>query len=246
MNDPTHVLNVPQPTRATPFGPGDRSLPNPARIQQQIATVRQDLQVARAELNRMRNGNSEPRPVTRADGFWPYLLIRSYPGDVGQRPQHPGDLPYQGMVSPDIVVTAVGATPDTRVSDRNDMAAVSAQGEHWMTSGTRYDLWVHVWNLGRCGATGVRVRIRQFQPMPPDMPGPQHTFLGGIGVHLAERTHSVVKVATIAAPTLWNVEQPLLLVATADCFSDPASGDLSPGADRHTALRDIFIDVGPT
>ncbi|HZX55526.1 MAG TPA: hypothetical protein VFE86_12645, partial [Ilumatobacteraceae bacterium] len=106
-----------------------------------------------------------------------------------------------------------------------------------------------VWNLGQGQASGVRVRVRQFQPMPPDVPGPQETFLGGtavnLGDRLSDRSHRVVKVATFTAPEVWNIEQPLHLVATADCISDPASGDLSPGADRHSARRDIYVTMLP-
>jgi len=241
------------PPAVPPFGPDDGSVLDPAKIteiQQQATATRMALRDVRDNLLRRRYGNSEPRPFTRMDGQWPFLLIRTYAGDVGHRPEDPAGLPYQGRKSPDIVVTAAGPADEPRiVDDRDRIAELAARDQYILTSGVTYDLWIHVWNLGRGQASGVRLRVRQFQPMPPDVPGPQETFLGGtaldLGDRLSERAHRVVKAATITAPAVWNIELPLLLVATIDCLSDPASGDLSPGADRHTAQRAIHTTFVP-
>src|SRR5205823_14898490 len=101
--------------------------------------------------------NQDPpvREVTRADGQWPFLLIRTYPGDAGQRPA-PAEV--QPLQSPDVIVTAAGPADEPRIVDRSGIAALKAREVAKPRRGQALDVWVHVWNLGRSQATGVRVR----------------------------------------------------------------------------------------
>ena len=76
-----------------PFLPTDTSVLNIKRIEQQVAKRRQALLHAQTELTKLRYGpgpdNTPPpiRDVTRADGQWPFLLVRSVVGDTGARRQ---------------------------------------------------------------------------------------------------------------------------------------------------------------
>jgi hypothetical protein len=216
-----------------------------AEIQQQATATRTALHGVRDNLLRLRYGNSEPREFTRMDGPWPFLLIRTYPGDVGSRPVQAADVPaaYSGMrKSPDIIVTQAGPADEPRIID--DRPGLNALKARELTTslwpGSAYDVWVHVWNLGQNQVSGVRVRVRldhiNFKNVHAG------GFLGGttldLGDRLSEQAHRAVKVATFRPPFL-GIEYTMLLIATADCVSDPASRDMSPGADRHSAHHEM-------
>lgn len=230
------------PPPVSPFGPGDDSVLDTAKIQQQATATRTALRGVQDNLLRRRYGNSEPREFTRMDGPWPFLLIRTYPGDVGSRPVQAADVPptYSGMKkSPDIIVTQAGPAEPRIIDDR---AGLSALKERELTAdlgpGRAYDVWVHVWNLGRNQVSGVRVRVRLDHIVFKNVRA--GGFLGGttldLGDRLSEQAHRAVKVATFQPPFLGiSIAYTMLLIATANCVSDPASGDLSPGADRHSA-----------
>ncbi len=68
---------------------------------------------------------------------------------------------------------------------------------------------------------------------------PSGTYVGGTLIDLGDRlsptAHRVVKAATFTGGVDGD-PQPML-VATAECLSDVASGDLGAGMDRHTAHR---------
>src|SRR3954466_5716917 len=81
---------LPRPIPWTPFGPGDNTpTPEPGDVEARRAKTRAVLEKAQLELTRMRHGpgpdNTPPRVVetTRADGLWPFLLLRYAPGDAG-------------------------------------------------------------------------------------------------------------------------------------------------------------------
>jgi hypothetical protein len=233
---------------------------DPARIQQlqqRVAKTRAALRKAQTALTRLRYGpgpdNTDPpiREITRADGQWPFLLIRSYMGDVGQRPiPNPGRRHW--TLSPDIIITPAGPANEPRIVDRSGIDALGAR-DLWRVGlqlGVAYDVWVHVWNLGQTQASGVRVRVRTYRARstPAEVEVPE-VFLGGtaldLGDRLSEEAHRVVKATTFTATeAVWNIAAPgLVLAATADCISDPASGDLSQGGDRHSAHRGIFANL---
>jgi hypothetical protein len=236
----------------SPFGPGDTASPDTADIVSRATKTMEGLRAAQVTLTGMRHG---PGPdgtppvveeVSRADGLWPYLLIRTYPGDVGKRPIGLGEEPpgYFGWVSsPDVIVTNAGPAGEPRIVGRGAIDALKAREVGMLTPGFPYDVWVHVWNLGQLQATGVRVRVR-LRPTnefwPNDWPEPAERFLGGttldLGDRLSETAHLVIKAATFTPDDLDSYYL-ALIVATAECPSDVASGDLSRGADRHSAHR---------
>jgi hypothetical protein len=237
------------PPPAPPFGPDDHSVLDPAtiaEIQQQATATRTALRGVRDNLLRRRYGNAEPREFTRMDGPWPFLLIRTYPGDVGSRPVQAAGVPpaYSGMrKSPDIIVTPPGPADAPRIiEDRPGLNALKTRELTLLWPGSAYDVWVHVWNLGQNQVSGVRVRVRLDHIVFKDVRA--GGFLGGtaldLGDRLSERAHCAVKVATVSPPFL-PIEYTTMLIATADCVSDPASGDLSPGADRHSAHHEIRV-----
>jgi hypothetical protein len=230
----------------TPFGPGDNATPDVAAIEGRAAGIRAQLEKVQRELTGMRYGpgpdGTPPvvREVTRADGLWPFLVIRTYPGDMGKRPFAPSDTvaPYSTPVnSPDVILTPLGPSGEPVVVGRSGMAAVKGRELHSALVGMACDLWVHVWNLGRFQATGVRVRA-YVEPSPYHYPPQDPWFAGGTTIDLSDRerdpAHLMVKVGTFLfyGPTTrpW-----MMVTATAECLTDPATGDRSPGADRHCA-----------
>lgn len=71
-------------------------------------------------------------------------------------------------------------------------------------------------------------------------------FLGGttfdLGDRLSGRAHRMIKVASFTAPAgPLSDDYNATLIATADTLSDPSSGDLSLGADRHTAHLAVIV-----
>ncbi len=236
------------PSPAIPFTAGDASVLDPARVHREASKTLDGLRRAQLELSRLRYGagpdgtDPQVRETTRIDGQWPFLLIRTYAGDVGRRPVQSGDgdAAYFGaMSSPDIIVTEAGLANEARLVDRAGIEALKAREVRTLQQGTAYDVWVHVWNLGRSQVSGVRVRVRTrpSELLGPENQSPPETFLGGttvdLGERLSERAHCVVKAATYTPPVLVD-DSETLLVATTDTLTDPASDDLSPGADRHT------------
>ena len=245
---------VPPPVPWTPFGPGDNAAPDVNAIVDGATKIRERLQAAQLKLTEMRYGpgpdNTPPqvREVTRADGLWPYLLIRSYPGDIGKRPVQPGDSPpgYEGLsLSPDVIVTPAAPAGGPTVVDRDGIAAVQGRGLAGLMLNTAYDVWVHVWNLGRFQATGVRVRVRgRYGPLfqGPGDPQPTLRFLGvtqlDLGDRLSATAHRLAKAATFTT----GDEGYEFIIATAECLADAATGDLEMGMDRHSAHR--FFKTG--
>jgi len=243
------------PAPPTPFGPGDASVLDPDQVRLRSEKTREALRAARVELTRLRYGpgpdgaDPAPREITRADGQWPFLLIRSYPGDVGRRPVPDADVPadFAGAKnSPDIIVTPTGPAGEPGIVDRPGLEALKARELTTLAPGTAYDIWVHVWNLGQNQVTGIRVRVRLDRIVFKAI----HAggYLGGAALDLGDRlsgqAHRAVKAATFIPPFL-GIRYRMLLIATADCLSDPASGDLSPGADRHTAHHQLEAIAPP-
>lgn len=227
-----------RPIRWSPFGPGDTAQPDVDAIVSRATKTLDSLRRAQLELTRMRKGpgpdGSDPvvEEVSRADGLWPYLLIRWDVGDVGVRPLDPSvraDMEGGDFWSPDILIMQAGPPNEPVIVDRPGIPAMYARHELTATWGVPYDLWVHVWNLGAGPATGVRVRA--FLPEVD-------RFLGGrqldLGDRLSDTCHRLLKVATYTPGTsgesTWS---PVVIVA--ECLADPASGDRAPGMDRHCA-----------
>jgi hypothetical protein len=246
--DPGGVVGpdpVPTPS-STPFGPGDTSAPDVRRILQSAAKTRERLRRAQLALTRMKDGpgpdgtDPETRPVTRADGQWPFLLIRSQQGDTGERPLGPGTIAAINLGahdSPDIMFTPAAPATQPPVVDRVGYPALKARLTFVLEFGMTYDVWVHVWNLGQTRATGVRVRVYLDTPL---------MYLGGayldLGDRLSDSAHLIVKAATYTAGAAGEDSFPMIY-AVAECITDPASGDRSPGMDRHSGHRRITVSI---
>ena len=243
----------PRPPRIpwTPFGPGDNATPDVAAIEARAAGIRAELEKVQVELTGMRYGpgpdGTPPvvQEVSRADGLWPFLLIRTYPGDIGVRPVDAVtiDRPYSSLIdSPDVVVTMEGPAGEPTVVGRSEIPAIKARALHDLIFGWRCDIWAHVWNLGHFQATGVRVRARYI--VGQDTPGLLNTpyrFLGGVGIDLGDRTsgtaHAMVKVATFTVQDFGVGYYYAVFSVTAECLTDPAEEVVwnGWGADRHSA-----------
>ena len=233
-----------QPPPWTPFGPGDNATPDVNKIVQDAEAAIAELRAAQVKLTRMRDGpgpdDTDPPvgEVSRADGQWPFLLIRHAHGDTGTRPLEGGTIAaidYGEHDSPDIMFTSHRAPTDPEVIGRDGWPALRSELAYMLESGFPYDVWVHVWNLGQTPATGVRVRVWLETPS---------VFLGGrhldLGDRLSDRAHLIVKAASYTPGSFGEPMFPMVL-ATAECISDVASGDRSPGMDRHTGHRRIQI-----
>jgi hypothetical protein len=176
------------------------------------------------------------RKYLRNDSFWPYLIIRAAPGDHGVRPLWP---PTPSWESPDILLM-----PGDSVGpfDRSQLVAQP-------TAGKRYRVFVHVWNLGRFPAIGVRVQAWWtkpgfFNPDPNISALYTPTLIGGTFVNLGDRTQpDCHRIIEIGAP--WTVEPDQegheCLLAVADCFGDPWNGRLDANHDRHVGQRNLTI-----
>jgi hypothetical protein len=232
---------------STPFGPGDQTnLDNIKKITDEAKQLKSRLESEQAKLEKIRYGhvlnhgdgpNTKPFPVSsddglsRADSLLPFLLIRSFCGDIGARPVQPALT----SSSPDIFM-AIPYSPGYQptVLGRDDMADfMSQQVPRIFWVGGTYDIWVHVWNLGRAPAHGVRVKAWAAG-----------AFVGGSVVDLGDRTsstsHLVVKVGSWV-PGFHS--DPVEIRATTECISDPAAAVRDGSKDRHTAHRFVMIKL---
>ncbi len=238
----------PRPVPWSPFGPGDTASPDSSAVAARAAAVKSELEKVRMQLTGMRHGpgpdGTPPvvRELSRTEGLWPYLVIRHGPGDTGARPLGPRtiyDIENHDHDSPDIIVTRASPGGPTEVGrDGIDALMASAVGMSGSLSIRKgpypIDIWVHVWNLGRGAATGARIRVYD---------GVQGAYLGGRQVNLAERgregCHRLVKVGS-ATETEHSYGY-RLVTAVVECISDTASGDRTPGMDRHCGHRVLLV-----
>lgn len=242
---PPFPLRPPRPLPAPiPFGPGDHANPDPDEITKAARDLQARLEAERARLWKLRGDGERPagpaadsrhqdgRPPergadSRADGLWPFLLIRSFRGDFGARP-----ATVNKKASPDIILTQQNPAYQTTVVGQNGIADFRAQNKipNVVFRNWTYDVWVHVWNLGRAPAHGVRVRAWV-----------EGSFIGGRELDLGDRTsstsHLLVKVGT------WQPQATQEILATAECMSDVAKARPAsdPGKDRHTAARVVWV-----
>jgi hypothetical protein len=231
--------------------------------------LRARLEGLREKFEKMRrDGAPEPPPddpdhpdpvttPTRAQELVPFLLIRTYPGDIGARPIVDVGL-SQKYPNPDIHLAlplAAGSPPEPTVRDRADFLDSSFTGriQKFPTENTTYDVWVHVWNLGNAPAYGVRVRAWVQRGMNP----PPGDYLGGQRLDLGDRTsptaHRVVKVGQLPISDRESTN----VWATAESITDVSLGttedalmsmkdwglEIDPYKDRHTSFRNVW-DAG--
>jgi hypothetical protein len=258
--DPNRPPGRRRPVRGPwePFGPTDLTQLDAAKAQTAAEKLKVRIEKARLELEKYRRGPDRPAPphfpgapdvppdttpphapypVRRADALVPFLLIRSYVGDVGARPFGPE---VWNNTSPDIVVTEplpAGAPPEPQVRDRAGFLdpGFAARILQRLPAGPTVDVWVHAWNLGRAPAFGVRVRARAFgsgNNIPMDW------FLGGRRVDLGPRDSETSHLLVRIGP--WDTPNGAMagIIATAECITDVMTGS-GPYIyqDRHWASK---------
>jgi len=177
----------------------------------------------------------------KRDRLWfPHLLIRSHAGDRGERPVWPSTPSW---LSPDILLFPTAQVPPGGPVDLS-RAVVSP------TVGVTYTVGVHIWNLGRFPAHGIRVKVWWVEPgFFSGVPDPRYNphFLGGVWAELGDResghAHGIVLL-----PDTWTIQDTGLLhqclLATLECATDPWTGALDANHDRHVGQRNLSL-IGP-
>lgn len=244
----------------TPFGPGDHVPLDETSVVAAAEALRSELIRTRDRLERLRRGGAPPddreppRPFTgrRSNLLLPYLLIRTRVGDNGARPIDQTQFPTEYHQSPDILLTTQNPN-DPPVVGRGDFdTKLRGRIVGVLDWTARYDVWVHVWNLGHAPAYGVRVRAWTGGNGRP----PRSVYLGGRQLDLGDRnsttSHLVVKVGS------WGITGGITdgghIVATAESIADTCNGSHDWSQDRHTATRDTWairlpplpVDTVPT
>jgi hypothetical protein len=247
-----------RPPPWTPFGPGDTVPLDAGKVQAEAQKLHDKVVQVREKLDRVRRGLDPDGPegpddryrlpvhTKRSEQLLPFLVIRTYPGDFGARPIDPTKSPT-AYRSPDILTVtplpAGASEPDVRGRDQFDAAFQARIVDHPQEN-NQYDIWVHVWNLGRAPAYGVRVRAWAEDETPPG------DFIGGRRIDLGDRnspdSHRAVKVGSLLLTRrysgLWANAECLLDVSSGTTFEAltspsfvPGQRDEDPFKDRHTA-----------
>jgi hypothetical protein len=229
----------------SPFGPTDFTSLDEPGVTAAAEALRQSLVKTREAVEKIRRGGAPPEPpddrhppVTtppkRADELKPFLLIRTFRGDAGARPLDLARFPEMAShQSPDILMTTP-ATNDPVVVGRDAFNTMLRGRIVWDTPpGHTFDVWVHVWNLGRAPAFGVRVRAWAV-----DWPTGTRRYLGGRRIDLGDRTsetsHLVVKIGP------WVMGATEHLLAVAESIADVSNDTRDWSQDRHVGVRDMF------
>jgi hypothetical protein len=182
-------------------------------------------------------------PTLRLDLFLPYLLVRSFPNDLGGRP-FPSNRPMQQ--SPDIWLAAGDPATAPPVPDK-PLASLIALNP--------YTIYAHVWNLGRAPIVGVRVEF-YFTPAytadgPP--PGFSSVPIGVARVDLPPRTspqcHTLVRCPVVLKPYMPHqlgafLEVPELTVRVSAVGDPIGQNQWHPTLNRHVARRVIPVGIG--
>ena len=168
----------------------------------------------------------------RATKFYPYLLVRSFTGDNGNRPFN---TPF--WESPDIW-TAVGepsATPEIPPAHT---------GELQIPVGVPNTVYAHVWNLGRAPMTGVVVMFYWVNPSLA-IDGAHANLIGMTRVDLGPRNsplcHRLVKCPKAWVPVMENGGHECLIVKVWGFGDGVATTEWYPWQDRHVAQRNVAI-----
>jgi hypothetical protein len=165
----------------------------------------------------------------RQGGLWPYLLIRAVPGDHGVRP-----LTVPFWESPDVIVVP-------GIAETYDGASATLSPR----VGEPHTIFVHVWNLGRLPAVGIKLRAYWANPSFSfnDPAHPPH-FIGGTYLDLDDRTqagcHRLVRIPTPWVPTLENNGHECLLVKV-DHFADGGGAGFDASENRHVGQRNLNL-----
>ena len=176
-------------------------------------------------------------PVNRADALLPFLLIRTFTGDIGARPLD-GSVWLQS--SPDVMVAtplAAGSPPEPQVRGRAEATdpAFKSRIVRNLAIDTTYDVWIHVWNLGRAPAFGVRVRAWAWGTGSNN---PFTGFVGGRRVDLGARDSDTSHLLVRIGP--WTTPNGSLagITTNAECITDVTTSAVPRDyQDRHNAAR---------
>jgi hypothetical protein len=195
------------------------------------------------------------RAKPRIEQFLPYLLIRSFAGDMGARP-------YPPYSSASVPVASPFESPDIWIAagDPSSTPALPQNGGTVVTSGGLATVYAHVWNLGRAPVIGATVQFHHAKnyglwaiPLVPTV-GNQFAFsetdLQLIGMaKVAPRSsfecHKLVKCPTAWSLPVFSGTQLLIygmLVVRMSGIGDPLGDDpFSPNINRHVAMRQVPV-----
>jgi hypothetical protein len=235
------ISPVPPPSRAdtppdnpifnsAPLGKQDKRLPDSIGTESEKAQIDQ-LNAVLPQLLQRFNG------LGRAQSFYPYLLVRTFAGDRGDRPLHLIDA----SKSPDIWTW--GGDPADAPEVPEDASATIA------VKGAATTVYAHVWNLGRAPIIGVKVEFYWFD-LSQDIKDETAKPIGIARVDLAPRTstscHKLVKCPQAWVPNFDNEGHQTLIVRVSS-IGDYISSTYpwEPFGDRHVAQRDIQVLLLP-
>ena len=177
----------------------------------------------------------------KKDRLWfPHLLIRSHAGDRGARPVW---QPVPSWLSPDILLFPSSQVPPSGPVDLS-RAVINPQ------VGQTYTVGVHIWNLGRFPAHGIRVKAWWVEPgffNGAHDPRYNPHLIGAAWAELGDResghAHGIVLL-----PDTWTIQDTGMLhqclLATVECVTDPWTGVLDANNDRHVGQRNLTL-IGP-
>lgn len=168
---------------------------------------------------------------TRQDGIWPYLLVRAFAGDHGGG--RPMWQPQPFWESPDILVVP-GDVPTY-----NGGATLAPQ------AGKPHTIFVHVWNLGRLMALGVKLSVYWANPtFSFDDPNHPPHLIGATMFELADRlrqgSHMLVRLPQLWTPVMENNGHECLL-AKVGCFTDGPGHGFDANHNRHIGQRNLNL-----
>jgi len=178
--------------------------------------------------------SNRPKPA-RQDGMWPYLVIRSFPGDFGARPS------VRRFSSPDVLVAEGFPAPPP-----------SFENIFLCNSRSPCTIYVRVWNVGSLGAFPVTLRV--YSTWSDDnSPWSNRKYrkpqlVGGMYLNLGDKTQRSCE-QLVQLPVPWVPENAptaysWAILAVASATTDPP-GNLPPGiedsaSDRHVGAT--FLD----
>jgi hypothetical protein len=266
----------PRKHRPVPFTKADTSKLHADVVVEKAELLRAKLLAARDTLETMRRARLTPdnrtrrpdatsadlrrgpipvepdRPPNRADSLLPFLLIRSYQGDIGARPNEDATTAFS---SPDIIMAtprAAGLPPEPTVRGRDGWpdSEFTSRIVQYPGAGVLCDVWVHVWNLGRAPAYGVRVRA-----WAQGADGPPGRYIGGQRIDLGDRgsdaSHRLVKVGAFEVGGndfgIWAAAESIADISKGtshDALTRPdqwgTGVEMNPYDDRHVAFVEIM------
>ena len=163
------------------------------------------------------------KPKRRTQTLFPYLIIRTAPGDAGARPISPPAMPWE-CCDIHLIPAGIGAF------DFGQTLLKPLPGE-------TYRVFVHIWNLGRFSAYGARLRVWSVEPgFYRGQAGTTYhpKYIGGAYFNLDDRdgtnSHRLVEltrpwtVGPDRAMTAWWQASSMLPIPGMACGRLPATG----------------------